>query len=123
MKRNVVEWAVLGTSIIAIVLVVAMLALDGLSEERPADPRVDVLVDEARSGAAGWIVPATVVNQGDAAAEAVLIEAAAGVGGTQEVSEVTVDFLPAGSRVDVSFAFSAQPETEISIRLVSFRSP
>lgn len=123
MKRNVVEWAVLATSIVAIGLVVAILAVEGFSELRPADPRIAVLADEARSGASGWIVPAIAVNDGDEAAEAVVVEAIATVGGEEEVSEVAVDFLPAGTEVEIAFAFSARPDGEITVRLVSFRSP
>lgn len=123
MKRNAVEWAVLATSIVAIGLVVAILAVEGISERRPADPRIELDTAEARMGAAGWILPATVVNDGDEAAEAVVFEAAAVVGGESETSELEVDFLPAGTEVEIAFAFSDQPEGEITVRLVSFRSP
>ena len=123
MKRNIVEWAVLATSVLAIGLVVAILAVEGFSESRPADPRLTLLSGEAHSAASGWIVPATVVNEGDEAAEAVVFEATASLGGEDETSQLQVDFLPAGTEVEVAFAFSAQPDAEITVRLVSFRSP
>lgn len=123
MKRNAIEWAVLATSIVAIGLIVVILAVEGVSERRPADPRIELDTAQARMGAAGWIVPATVVNAGDEAAEAVVFEAAATVGGEPETSELEVDFLPAGTEVEIAFAFSDQPEGEITVRLVSFRSP
>ena len=118
-----VEWAVLAVSIVAIVSLVAALVVSGLNEARPADPRVELHLDEARTGQLGWIVPATVRNEGDETAEAVVIEATATVDGGEESSEIEVPFLPAGSEEDVVFAFSAEPESEVTVRLVGFQLP
>lgn len=123
MKRNAVEWLVLGTSVLAIVALVAVLLLEGISGTREANPIVTLRTDEARLGHMGWIVPATVANDGDIAAEALVIEATAEVAGASETSEIEIDFLPGGTEVDVAFAFSAQPAAEITTRLVSFRIP
>lgn len=123
MKRNLIEWAVLLASVAAIVLLVAVLVVEALGESRPADPRVEVRPGEARAGALGWIVPATVTNGGDAAAEALLLEASATVGGEPETSQVEVDFLPAQTAVDIAFAFSAPPDGAVSVRLIGFRLP
>lgn len=122
-RRNVVEWAVLVVSVAAIFVVVAALVLSGLNEKRPADPRVDLHVDEARSGQLGWLVPATVSNSGDQTAEAVVLEATATVAGREESSEIEVAFLPAGSETEVTFAFSAEPESDVTVRLVGFQVP
>ena len=123
MKRNIVEWAVLLASLVAIAIVVGVLVLEGLTESAPADPLVEVRQAEARSGALGWIVPGTVSNAGDQAAEAVVLEAEATVAGEPEKSEVTIDYLPAGSQIEIAFGFRGQPEGEVSIRLVSFQVP
>jgi uncharacterized protein (TIGR02588 family) len=122
-KRNVVEWIVLGTSIAGIALLVAVLVIEGLSEARPADPIVQLRPAEARQGATGWIVPATVSNGGDEAAEAVVLEASATVGDQTEVSELEVNFLPAGTTVEVAFGFSTRPSGHVVVRLVGFRAP
>ena len=104
-KRNVVEWTVLVVSVAAIGVLVAALVLTGLNENRPADPRVELKLDEARTGQLGWVLPATVRNEGDVTAEAVVIEATATVDGEEESSEIEVAFLPAGSEEEVAFAF------------------
>lgn len=123
MKRNAVEWAVLAVSVLAIALLVGALVVEGLNESRPANPQVELHADEARSGTLGWIVPATVSNDGDEAVQAVILEAEATVNGEPEVSELEVPFLPAGSSVELAFSFSAQPSSEVTVRLVGFRLP
>lgn len=123
MKRNAVEWTVLGVSLLAIAIVLGALVLEGIGDSRPADPAVVLHSAEARQAASGWIIPATISNQGDEAAEQVVIEASADVGGATEVSRLVIDFLPAGTAVEGSFAFSAQPSAEVGVRLVSFVSP
>ena len=123
MKRNAVEWVVLAVSVVGIVVLVGTLVAAGLSAPQPANPTVELRHAEARQGAAGWIIPATIRNDGDEAAEEVLLEAATEVAGSREVSELVVQFLPAGTSVEAAFAFTAQPTGAISVRLVSFRSP
>ena len=123
MRRNAVEWAVLGASIVAIAGLVALLVITGLNESRPAEPVVELRTAEARVTELGWVVPATVRNEGDESAEAVIIEASAMVDGTEETSEHEIAFLPAGSATDIVFAFSAEPESEIELRLVGFQLP
>ncbi|MDP8905391.1 MAG: hypothetical protein M3N29_08775 [Chloroflexota bacterium] len=123
MKRNLIEWAVLLTSVVAIALLVAVLVLEGLTEARPADPRVELRPAEARQGTIGWIVPASVSNGGDAAVQALVLEASATVGGTVETSELEVDYLPAGTSVEVAFAFSGPPSGQVAVRLVGYRQP
>ena len=122
-KRNVVEWAVLAVSIGAIGLLVAALISTGLNENRPADLNIELRPAEARTGQLGWLVPATVRNDGDQTAEAVVVEATATVEGVEESSEIEIAFLPAGSEQEVVFAFSAEPESEVTVRLVGFQLP
>ena len=123
MKRNPIEWAVLGTSVLAIAVLVGVLVLEGLTGNGPANPTVELQPDEGYQGGIGWIIPATVHNVGDEPAEAVVIEATATIDGEPEASEVEVPFVPAGSMVDVAFAFSERPEGEVTLRLVSFQVP
>jgi uncharacterized protein (TIGR02588 family) len=122
-RRNLVEWSVLGISLLSIALLVGALVVQGLAEAEPANPRVDLHEDRALQGELGWIVPATVSNAGDEAAEAVVLEAAAEIGGATEVSTVEVNFLPAGTNVEVAFSFSQRPENEIAVRLLGYRTP
>ena len=123
MKRNPVEWIVLGVSVLAIVLLVGMLVIEGLGETTPADPQVELRTAEAHQTSHGWVIPATVRNAGEQAVEGVIIEAEGMVDGEPETSELDVAFLPGGSSVDISFAFSARPESEVTVRLVGYRLP
>jgi uncharacterized protein (TIGR02588 family) len=122
-RRNLIEWTVLVVSVAGIVLLVGVLVVEGLTEGRPADPVVELRPAEARQGNLGWIIPATVGNAGDESVEAVVLEASAVVGQQREVSELELNFLPAGTTVEVSFAFSRQPAGEVTVRLVGFRLP
>ena len=122
MKRNWLEWIVLVASAAAIVLLVAVLTASGLvGGSRPPSPTIELHPEEGRDAPAGWIVPATVRNDGDIAAEAVVVEASAMVAGEEEVSELEVDYLPPGTEVDIEFAFSGRPDTDISVRVVGMR--
>jgi uncharacterized protein (TIGR02588 family) len=123
MKRNVVEWAVVAISLVSIALLVGVLVFEGLNETSPPDPSIELRHGEARQGALGWIVPVTVTNNGDQAAEAVVMEATATVAGEEETSELEVNFLPAGTEVEMAFAFSAAPSTDVTVRLVGYRVP
>jgi uncharacterized protein (TIGR02588 family) len=122
MKRNWLEWLVLGASAAAILVLVAVVTGTGLlGGDRPPNPAVALRAQEGREAAHGWIVPGTVRNDGDSAAEAVVLEASATVGGEEELSEFGVDYLPPGTEVDVEFGFSGRPDGEISVRVVSMR--
>ena len=124
MRRNPLEWLVLGLSLAAIAIVVGYLVYDGVSGGTdPADPSITLHPTEAYQGQLGWVIPATMSNRGDEAAEAVVVEATAMVGGKEETTELEVDFLPVGTDVGIQLAFSARPEGEVEVRLVGFRSP
>jgi uncharacterized protein (TIGR02588 family) len=119
----VLERIVLVVSAAAIAVVVGVLVLEGVDERSPGDPVVVLHEDQARQGAMGWIVPATVRNDGDQAVEDVVVEATGIVDGAEQSSELTVMELPTRSSVEVEFAFAARPDGPISVRLVSQRIP
>jgi uncharacterized protein (TIGR02588 family) len=58
-----------------------------------------------------------------ASGEALVLRGTAEIGGEAEESELTVDFLPAGTEVDVTFGFSAEPDGEVSVQVIGFRLP
>lgn len=123
MRQNALEWAALVVSSAAIGLVVLLLVVEGFGSMSPADPTLTLRPEEGRAVALGWSVPGTLANAGRDAAEAVVVEASATVEGVEETSEIEVMFLPGGSSVDVEFGFSAEPDGEITSRLVGFRVP
>jgi uncharacterized protein (TIGR02588 family) len=123
MRRNAIEWAVLAVSVLAVAILVVTLLLQGVAPNEPANPRVTLLTSQARSAVQGWIIPADVLNEGHQPAEGVVLEASATVAGERETSEVDIPYLPAGTTEQIAFAFSAEPEGEVEVRLVGFRVP
>ena len=124
MRQNWLEWGALAASVAAVVGIVGFLVVDGLRDEgRPPTPVVQLLDDEAYSTEHGWIIPATLTNDGDIAAEVLGLRATATVDGADEESEIGVDYLPAGTAVTVSFGFSAEPEGDITVQVIGFQVP
>ncbi|CAN5512826.1 MAG: hypothetical protein H0V12_12250 [Chloroflexi bacterium] len=124
MNRNWLEWLVLTASIVLIALLVGFLAVHGLtSRDEPPDPQVELHLDKARDASLGWIVPVTVSNGGAEAAEAVRFEARATVDGAEETREIEIDYLPAGTDVELEVAFSQEPTGEIQVDLIGYRLP
>ncbi|MGH9166715.1 MAG: hypothetical protein ACRD02_02640 [Acidimicrobiia bacterium] len=124
MRRNWLEWAVLGLSVAAIAGVTGFLVVDGVTTDvSPPDPVVEVHLDRARHATMGWIVPLTVTNRGQQAAEAVVIEGIAVIAGEEEIRQLEIDFLPSETQVELEMAFSAPPEGGVLVRLVGYRLP
>lgn len=124
MTRNWLEWIVLAVSALFIAAIAGFLVVDGLTGEgAPPSPIVTLDRDAAYEVDGAWFVPGTVRNGGDVAAEAVLLRATATVDGEEEESELTVDYLPAGTDVDITFVFSGEPEGQLSAQPIAFRLP
>ncbi len=122
-SRDLLEWAVLSVSVIAIGAVTLILGIEAVGEDTPADPQVELRIDEAREGTLGWIIPLTVTNAGDESVEGVLLEATATVQGAEETSQVELPFLPARTEMDAEVAFSSRPDGPVEIRLLGHRLP
>ena len=123
MRRNWLEWAILAGSVAAIVLLVGYLGVQTIAGDEPPDIRIEAHANEARTTAAGWEVPVTVRNDGGLPAAAVVIEASATVGGSEEVSETVVDLAAPGTQAELVVGFSGPPDGEVTFRLVGYESP
>ena len=124
MRQNSVEWVALAVSALAVIGVVGFLVVDGIRDEgQPPTPIVELHRADAYATGHGWIIPATVTNEGDTAAEALVLRGSATVGGEPQESELTVDYLPAGTSVEVSIGFSAEPDGEVTVQVIGFRLP
>jgi uncharacterized protein (TIGR02588 family) len=124
MRQNWLEWVALAVSAVVLVALIGFLVYDGATDTgRPPSPAVELHLDEAYTIDGGWIVPATVRNDGEVAAEAIVLRATTTVGDGEEESELALDYLPAGTEVEISFGFSAAPESEVSVQVVGFRLP
>jgi uncharacterized protein (TIGR02588 family) len=119
--RNWVEWAIVALSAGAVAGIVGFLLLDAATDAGgPPAPVVRLHPERAYEIPAGWMLPATAANKGDRSAQALLLVASATVDGEAEEAEVSVDYLPGGSQVQVTFGFSAEPEGEIDVRVSGF---
>jgi uncharacterized protein (TIGR02588 family) len=119
--RNRVEWSVLFISCAAVAAVLGLLVYEGLRDSgRPPAPTVKLQSQEAYVTATGWVLPATAHNDGDRSAQQVTLLATATVGGLEEEAEITIDYLPAGTAVELAFGFSAEPEGQVTVRVTGF---
>ena len=125
MRSNWVEWLVLTVSLAVIIGVAGFLVVEAILDDgQPASPMVRLYLDQLYETPAGWVLPATVSNQGDEPAEQVVLaaESSTAEGGGQE-SRVEVDYLPPGTSVEVAFAFAERPAEPVQVRLIGFRRP
>ena len=120
--RNWVEWAIVALSAAAVAGIVGFLVFDAATDAgSPPAPVLRLHPERAYViPTGGWMLPATATNKGDRAAQTLLLVVSATVGGEAEEAEVTVDYLPGGSQVEVTFGFSAEPEGEIDVRVSGF---
>lgn len=124
MKRNWLEWLILGVSTLLVIGVVGFLLVSGLTNSGPAVIRASASMDEAIEGPdGGWLVPLQVRNEGGSAAVAIVVEGTATVDGAEETSELAVDILAGGSVAELVLGFSGRPEGEVTVRVVGFETP
>jgi len=124
MKRNALEWAILVASLAAIIGVVGYLVVEAVAEGgRPASVGAVADMDRGTASDGGWLIPVRVSNRGGSAALSVAVEVKAIVGGTEEVSELTVDVLAGGSEVELLAGFSGQPDEDVDVRIVGLETP
>ena len=124
MKRNWLEWVILGLSVAVVVLPVGFLLFTGMTNGGPAVIRAEVAAAGPVEGPdGGWLVPLTVRNEGGQVATSIAVEGTALVAGKEESSELTIDLLAADSTVDLVLGFSGQPEGEVRVRVVGFEKP
>lgn len=90
--RTSFEWAVLGTSVLTIVLVIAGLVVGGLSKES-GPPKLDVSIVGSTAVPGGEALEVEVRNTGGSTAEDVLVEVLAG----DLTREATLAAVPKGT--------------------------
>jgi uncharacterized protein (TIGR02588 family) len=124
MRRNWLEWLVTSVSLVAIVGLVGYLVVTTVGGgDRPPEIAVTRHLERARDDATGWLLPATVRNSGDAPATSVLVEARAVVDGKEQVSTLVIDLLAADTEIELVVGFSAEPEGDVTFRIVGYQVP
>ena len=123
MRRNWLEWAILVVSLASIIALVGYLAVEALRSDGPAEISIVGRPAEARQTAAGWEIPVTVRNDGGQVAAGLTIEASASVAGETETAGLVLALVAPGTEVDLVFAFSGEPDGEVTYRLIGYESP
>jgi len=121
MRRNLLEWAVLAGSVLALVAVVGVLVVAWATDRGDtAIVEVRAALDEVVETESGWIVPIVVRNVGGGPAAALMIEASASVDGEEETRVLTLDLLPAGAESRLLAAFSREPDGPVRARVIGW---
>lgn len=107
------EWIVGAASALGVLALVAYLAVTAMTEA-DGPPVFEIAVDDVLTGPSGWHVQVTLRNSGDKTAADVVLR---GEGDAGEASELTFDYVPAGSTRRGALLFAREPEgLELSVR-------
>ena len=124
--RTVAEWTTLGISLAILGLVFASVTWLWVRDNAaPATIEVTPVTEALRHEGDAWYLPLEVVNEGDATAEDVIVEATLDSGqGEPETAEITVTFLASGETAHGTAIFTSDPTAgDLTIRPVSFKEP
>ena len=125
LKKNWLEWAIFGLSLVLVLSVLAYLAYDAATM-RDTPPSIEVRTGTPQQHPHHFTIPVTITNHGDETAEGVLIEVVLENGGEQkERAEFTVAFLPRRSTREGWVAFKTDPHTaeRIIARVLGYEKP
>lgn len=122
-SRTGAEWTTFAVSLLIVVATMAFIAVEGLRQDRPAEPVAEVSGPiEERGGR--FHVPVTVRNAGDETAESTQVVATLTLDGTEQQSDQTIDFLSGGDREDLVFVFDDDPSKgELAVSVTGFTVP
>lgn len=123
LRKNGLEWAVFGTSLVIVLAVVGYLAVATVtSSDTPALLTVE-LGAPTRAGDQ-FMVPVTVTNDGDTSAENVYVEVVLSGDAEPLRSVCEIAFVPHGSRGDGWVMFPVEPEpARLAARVLGFEEP
>lgn len=122
-QKNWLEWAVFGIAAVLIALVLAFLGYEAaLIGDALPDIQLQIGKAEARSGY--FAVPIELMNKGDQTAEAVHIEVTLRVGGTEEKSDIEIQFLPRRGQREAWVTFKNDPSKgSLEGRVLGYEKP
>lgn len=121
--RTVAEWVTFGVSVVILLVLVGLIAVEAGEPDRPALPRVVETGPVERHGEA-FLVPVTVRNEGGATAEAVQVVAELTIGDEVIEADQSVEFLARDETAEVAFVFAEDPATgTLDVRVTGFTVP
>ena len=119
--KNWLEWTVFALSATLILAVAGVLAYRSVAGER-RNPLLEVSLGAPERVPSGYAVPVTVTNAGEVTAEEVVVEVR--LEGGDERGELTIAFVPGGSRRRGWVAFTREPDAaRLRARLVGYEHP
>ena len=117
------QWVVSGIGAALLLGMVVFLALHAV-RGTDTGPDITVDVEQIVRVTGGYRVEVRVRNRGDGAAQDVVVQGRLGGGEAAEESEVTVDFVPAGSERMAGLLFSADPSAgSLDVRAAGYVKP
>jgi uncharacterized protein (TIGR02588 family) len=120
-SKNWLEWTVFWGSGALITAVAAFLAYLAVATDR-RNPALVVTLGNPEPVPSGYAVPVTVTNTGDVTAEQVGVEVWSE--DAAERGQLTIAFVPGGSRRHGWVAFAREPAKErLRVRLVGYEKP
>lgn len=124
-KKNWVEWAVFGVSLVLVLFTLAYLTYDALTlGDTP--PSMEVRTGAPLERPGNFIVPVTVINHGDQTAEGVIVEVVLETNGEEkERAEFDIAFLPRRATREGWVTFQTDPRTagQIKTRVLGYEKP
>lgn len=120
---SVWEWI---TGFIGLVLVVGAIGfmLYQAFQEKGLPPDVKIQIESISQIENGYLVKFQALNEGDATAEGLIIEAELKVPEKSETNQTTINFLPAHSTRNGGFFFQNDPRHyELKLRAVGYQKP
>lgn len=125
LEKNWLEWIVFGLSLLLVISTLGYLVYDGATTgSAPASFEFQLGQPQPQNNY--FIVPVQVTNQGDEAAEGVLVEVKLeNAGEEQEAAEFEIAFLPRHSMREGWVTFRTDPRTveQMTVRVMGFEKP
>ncbi|WP_024588306.1 hypothetical protein [Aliihoeflea sp. 2WW] len=107
------EWIIGAASALGVLALIGYLCVTALTEA-DGPPVFEVAVDEVLAGSNGWHARISLRNTGDKTAADVVLRGEDGAG---ETSEITFDYVPAGSMRQGALLFAREPAgLELTVR-------
>lgn len=121
--RTAAEWITFAVSILVLMLVAGLIAVQTRDPDRPPLPRV-VTTGAAERRGDHFVVPVTVRNDGGGTAESVQVVAELKLGDEVAEADQTIEFLAREESADLAFVFEDDPAGgELTVRVAGFTVP
>ena len=117
------EWAIAALGLAIVVVALASLIHEAVSGETSL-PEITISVMSIQSRQTGHLVQLQVRNTGEETAAELVIEGVLLTKGGEERSQITLDYVPGGSKREAGLFFKSNPrEADLQIRPLGYRNP